>query len=151
MGAALQRASGALAGRDVRVTLDEGDEGILLGRFDFVHSLRVLVNLLENARKYAPPDAPVELSGAREDGWLVIRVADRGPGISSAEVEQVFTPFYRARGAQPDAGGAGLGLSIARRLAEAQGGALEYLPRPGGGSVFVFSLPAADLSLAVPH
>ncbi|HVH12222.1 MAG TPA: DUF4118 domain-containing protein, partial [Longimicrobium sp.] len=133
VGAALQRASGALAGRDVRVALDEGDGGILLGRFDFVHCLRVLVNLLENAQKYAPPDAPVELSAAREDGRLVIRVADRGPGIPPAEAERVFTPFYRARGAQPDAGGAGLGLSIARRLAEAQGGALEYLPRPGGG------------------
>jgi signal transduction histidine kinase len=48
----------------------------------------------------------------------------------------------------PDAGGAGLGLSISRRLAEAQGGALAVEPRPGGGSVFAFSLPAAELE---PH
>jgi two-component system sensor histidine kinase KdpD len=148
VGAALQRASGSLAGRDVRVEVDEVDGGILLGRFDFVHSLRVLVNLLENAHKYSPPLMPIELSAGREDGRLVFRVADRGPGIPPAEAEHAFAPFYRARGALPDAGGAGLGLSIARRLAEAQGGALEYLPRPGGGSVFVFSLPAADVNPA---
>jgi len=116
-----------------------------LGRFDFVQSLRVLVNLLENAQKYSPPLMPIELSAGREDGRLVFRVADRGPGIPPAEAEHAFAPFYRTRGAQPETGGAGLGLSIARRLAEAQGGALEYHPRPGGGSVFVFSLPAADV------
>jgi two-component system sensor histidine kinase KdpD len=146
-GAALQRAAGTLNGRDVRVSVDGGD-AILLGRFDFVHSLRVLVNLLENAHKYSPAGAPVELSAAREDGWLLFRVADRGPGIPPAEAEHAFAPFYRAGGAQPDVGGAGLGLSIARRLAEAQGGALDYAPRPGGGSIFTFSLPAADLPAA---
>jgi two-component system sensor histidine kinase KdpD len=145
VGAALQRAAGSLAGRDLRVEVDEVDGGILLGRFDFVHSLRVLVNLLDNAQKYSPPEMPIELSASREDGRLVFRVADRGPGIPPAEAEHAFAPFYRARGAQPDAGGAGLGLSIARRLAEAQGGALDYFARPGGGSVFVFSLPAAEL------
>lgn len=143
-GAALQRAAGTLRGREVAVSIPPGDP-LLLGRFDFVHSLRVLVNLLENAHKYSPAGAPVELSAAQEDGRLLFRVADRGPGIPPAEAEHAFAPFYRARGAQPDAGGAGLGLSIARRLAQAQGGALDYAPRPGGGSVFTFSLPAAAL------
>ncbi|HEX6911775.1 MAG TPA: DUF4118 domain-containing protein [Longimicrobium sp.] len=143
-GAALQRAAGTLGGREVAVEIAPG-EPILLGRFDFVHSLRVLVNLLENAHKYSPAGAPLELSAAREGGRLVFRVADRGPGIPPGEAEHAFAPFYRARGAQPDVGGAGLGLSIARRLAEAQGGALDYAPRPGGGSVFTFSLPAVEL------
>lgn len=144
VGAALQRASGTLEGRDVRARV-EGGEAMPLGRLDFVHSLRVLVNLLENAHKYSPADAPIELSAAREGGRLVFRVADRGPGIPPAEAEHAFAPFYRAGGAQPDAGGSGLGLSIARRLAEAQGGSLDYAPRPGGGSVFTFALPAAEL------
>lgn len=144
LGAALQRVSGSLAGREVRASLDPG-EPLLLGRFDFVHSLRVLVNLLENAHKYAPPGTPIDLSARRGGDRLLFEVADRGPGIPPSEAEQVFSPFYRARGAQPDVGGAGLGLSISRRLAEAQGGSLAYEPRPGGGSVFRFALPAADL------
>ena len=144
LGAALQRVSGSVAGREVRASLGPG-EPLLLGRFDFVHSLRVLVNLLENAHKYAPPGTPVDLAARREGARLVFEVADRGPGIPAPEAEQVFSPFYRASRAQPDVGGAGLGLSISRRLAEAQGGSLAYEPRPGGGSVFRFTLPAADL------
>ncbi|HEY0015038.1 MAG TPA: DUF4118 domain-containing protein [Longimicrobium sp.] len=144
VGAALQRVSGSLAGREVRARVEPG-EPVLVGRFDFVHSLRVLANLLENAHKYAPPGTPVDLAARRDGGLLLFEVADRGAGIPPSEAEHVFAPFYRSPGAPPDAGGAGLGLSIARRLAEAQGGALSYAPRPGGGSVFIFSLPAADV------
>jgi two-component system sensor histidine kinase KdpD len=57
----------------------------------------------------------------------------------------VFSPFYRPPNTPPDVGGAGLGLAIARRLAEAQGGRVEMEPRPGGGSVFRFDLPFAEL------
>jgi two-component system sensor histidine kinase KdpD len=71
-------------------------------------------------------------------------VADRGRGIVEAERERIFEPFYRAPGAPPDVGGAGLGLAIARRLATEQGGELRYAERPGGGSVFTLSLPATD-------
>ncbi len=145
LGAALQRVSGSLAAREVRASLDPG-EPLLLGRFDFVHSLRVLVNLLENAHKYAPAGTPVDLAARREGGRLVFEVADRGPGIPPAEAEQVFSPFHRAGRPRPDVGGAGLGLSISRRLAEAQGGSLTHEPRPGGGSVFRFAVPAADLA-----
>ncbi|CAA9293825.1 MAG: Osmosensitive K+ channel histidine kinase KdpD, partial [uncultured Gemmatimonadaceae bacterium] len=145
VGAALQRASGALAGRAVDVSLDPA-EPLLLGRFDFVHSLRVLVNLLENASKYSPPGAPVLLAARRAGDALEFEVSDRGPGVPDAEREAVFQPFYRPAGSPADAGGAGLGLSIARRLAEAQGGRLTYAPRPGGGSRFVLAVPAVDLA-----
>ena len=144
VGAALQRVSGGLAGREILASAGAGDS-ILLGRFDFVHALRVLVNLLENAHKYSPPGEPVGLSAERDGDRLVFRVADRGPGLSPADVERAFEPFYRRAGSEPDVGGAGLGLSIARGLAQAQGGELRYEPRPGGGSVFAFSVPAADL------
>jgi two-component system sensor histidine kinase KdpD len=144
LGAALQRVSGSLGGREIRARI-EGGETIPLARFDFVHSLRVLVNLLENAHKYAPPLTPLDVVAVRRGDRLAIEVADRGPGIPPAELDRVFAPFSRARGATPDASGAGLGLSIARRLADAQGGALEYVPREGGGSVFILSLPAVDL------
>lgn len=143
VGAALQRVAGPLAGRELRASVEPGDP-LLLGRFDFVHSLRVLVNLLENAHKYAPPGTPIDFAARRDGDRLVFEIADRGPGIPPSEAERVFAPFYRARGASSDAGGTGLGLSIARRLAEAQGGSLSYTPRPGGGSVFSLTLPAVD-------
>jgi len=143
-GAALQRVSGSVAGREIRVELHP-DEPLLLGRLDFVHSLRVLVNLLENAHKYAPAGTPVDLSVAGEGERLVFRVADRGPGVPEDERERIFEPFYRHPGVEADAGGAGLGLSISRRLARAQGGSLAFEPRPGGGSIFAFSVPIATL------
>ena len=143
LGAAIQRVSGALNGRTVDASIAPGDP-VILGRFDFVHSLRILGNLIDNALKYSPPGGIVEVTARRADQWLEFIVADRGPGVPPAERERIFESFYRPRGTASDAGGAGLGLSIARRLAEAQGGGVQYEPRDGGGSVFILRLPAAD-------
>jgi two-component system sensor histidine kinase KdpD len=147
IGAALQRTSGALGDRSLDVSLHPG-EPLLVGRFDFVHSLRVLVNLIENALKYSPAGAPVRLSVRRAGDVLEFLVEDRGPGVPPAERERIFDAFYRPADSPPDSGSAGLGLSIARRLAEAQGGGLRYEPRDGGGSRFVFSVPAVDFPAA---
>jgi two-component system sensor histidine kinase KdpD len=108
-----------------------------------VHSLRILANLVDNALKYAPVDTPVDVTGGLDNSEIVFRVADHGAGIPAAEQERLFTPFYRPAGRVADAGSAGLGLSIARRLAEAQSGTLRYSDRHGGGSVFELRLPAA--------
>ena len=146
IGAAQRQAQGLLSeGRKIKSVIDL-ESPALVGRFDFTHSLRILGNLLENALRYTPPRGSVELGVRREDESLVFTVADRGPGIPSAEVERIFHPFYRRVDAAPDVGRAGLGLSIARRLAEIQNGSLTYAPRPGGGSVFVLRLPAIDLA-----
>ena len=144
MGAAIQRVAGSVKGRKLNASLAP-DDPLLLGRFDFVHSLRVLVNLIENALKYSPPHSAVDLSAGRADDVLEFVVADRGPGVDPAERERIFEPFYRPTGVAPDGAGTGLGLSIARRLAEAQGGAVIYEPRSGGGSRFIFRVPAADV------
>jgi two-component system, OmpR family, sensor histidine kinase KdpD len=106
--------------------------------------VRVVVNLVENAHKYAPAGTPIEVTAARAGEWMHVMVADRGPGLAPGEQETAFESFRRAAGSPPDVGGAGLGLAIARRLAEAQGGRLTYAPREGGGSVFTLALPAAD-------
>jgi two-component system sensor histidine kinase KdpD len=107
-----------------------------------MHTLRSLVNLIENALKYSPSSTEVDVSVWREGAWMAFAVADRGPGIAPEDRERIFEPFYRGTGA-PDVGGTGLGLPIARRAADLQGGRLAYEPRPGGGSVFTLFLPAA--------
>ncbi len=141
IGAALQRAAGILKGRTVDV--DTPADELLTGRFDFSQSLRVLVNLLDNAVKYSPPGATIELHAARFGSRLTVEVRDRGPGVPEPERERIFEPFYRPPMVAPDVRGTGLGLSIARGLAEAQGGTLRYEPRAGGGSVFTLELPGA--------
>lgn len=148
MGAALQRVAGVAGDHELRAALDPSSP-VLVGRFDFSHTLRILVNLLENALKYAPPGTSVEFAARREGDQLLFTVADRGPGIPEAERERIFAPFYRPAGAPPDVGGAGLGLAIARGLARAQRGALDCTPNDEGGTTFTLSLPAADLDGAL--
>ena len=144
IGAAVRQTRGLFGDRPLRTVIDL-DRPALVGQFDFSHSLRVLCNLLENAVRYSPTAEPVELAARRDGDMLEFTVSDRGPGIAGADAARIFEPFYRAEGAVPDAGRAGLGLSIARTLAELQGGSVTYAPRPGGGSVFTVHLPATEL------
>jgi K+-sensing histidine kinase KdpD len=142
LGAVVQNVSGRPDRHRLKVALDD-PSSLSLGRFDFVHSLRILGNLVDNALKYAPVDTPVEVTGGVDHGEIVFRVADHGAGIPAAERDRIFTPFYRSPERMADAGSAGLGLSIARRLAEAQSGTLTYAERQGGGAVFELRLPAS--------
>ncbi|MBL8989404.1 MAG: DUF4118 domain-containing protein [Gemmatimonadetes bacterium] len=144
VGAVLQRVAGVLGDRRLSVSLPS-DGPLIVGRFDLGHSIRILVNLVENAHKYSPPGPPIELEVTVEDDRIVVAVMDRGPGVPDAERDRIFEPFYRPGAAPPDGGSAGLGLAIARWLAEAQGGSLSHEPRTGGGSRFVLRLPAARL------
>lgn len=145
IGATLQRLAG-VPGRERIVVRLPSDGTLPTGRMDFVQSLRVLGNLLENALRHSPGDRAVELEVDVEGRNLVFRVLDRGLGIRDADRDRIFEAFQRGTSAAPEKGaGAGLGLAIARSLAEAQGGALEYSARPGGGSAFVFSLPAESV------
>lgn len=149
MGSALQMVGGGSLGREVRAAIDPADP-LLVGRFDLVHSTRILGNLLENALKYGPAGQAIDFTVRRAGGDLVFDVADRGPGIPAAEQERIFTPFYRSPSVLPDVGGTGLGLAIARGLAEAQHGSLTCAARDGGGSVFTLRLPAVDLTAELP-
>jgi two-component system sensor histidine kinase KdpD len=144
VGAVTRQVAGLLNGRRL-VTAVDVKQPALVGRFDFVQSLRILNNLLENAVRLSPPTAAIELTVRRVGQTLRFAVADRGPGVPMEERDRIFEPFYRTSGAVPDGGRMGLGLSIARRLAEAQGGTVRYEPRPGGGSVLSLELPAVDL------
>jgi two-component system sensor histidine kinase KdpD len=144
IGAAVRQTKGLFANRSLRTVIDLASP-TLVGHFDFSQSLRVLCNLLENALRYSPANECVELAARRDGDTLVFSVSDRGPGVDPADVTRIFEPFYRSSNSPPDAGRAGLGLSIARTLAELQGGSLEYARRPGGGSIFSLRLPATEL------
>ncbi|MEO7085936.1 MAG: ATP-binding protein [Gemmatimonadaceae bacterium] len=141
LGAAAQQSSGRLNGRELRIKV-LSEDALLFGRFDFSQTLRALVNLIENAAKYSPRDQPIDLSARRDGKWLVFAVADRGPGVPLEDRSQIFEPFFRRASSSPDAGGVGLGLSIARGIAEAQGGAVSLTDRDGGGSVFSLAVPS---------
>ena len=106
--------------------------------------LRILFsNLLDNAVKYTPPGGSVALRARGEDGLVRVSVEDSGPGIAEEDLERIFDRFYRAdRSRSRDTGGAGLGLSIARRIAELHGGRVSVHSRPGEGSAFEVVLPA---------
>jgi len=143
LGAAAQQVSGRLQGRELHVHVT-AEGPLLFGRFDFAQTLRALVNLIENAAKYSPESEAIDLSARREGRWLAFDVSDRGPGVAADQRERIFEPFYR-RGGQADAGSTGLGLSIARGIAEAQGGTVSLRDRDGGGSVFSLRVPAIDI------
>jgi two-component system sensor histidine kinase KdpD len=141
----VQRVEGVLGARSLSVELSP-DGDLLFGRFDLAHSVRILVNLVENAHKYAPKDTPIELRARRNGDRVEVTVSDHGPGVPAPEAERVFEPFNRSPALPPDVGSAGLGLAIARRLAEAQSASLRYEPRVGGGSVFTYSFPAVEFT-----
>ena len=104
----------------------------------------VLANLIGNAHKFSPSDAPITVSARARDRTLEITVRDHGPGIPEAERERIFDRFYQVqRGADRRAGGAGLGLYIARAYITAMHGRLWVESAPGAGSVFHIALPTA--------
>jgi len=110
---------------------------------------QALVNLLENAAKYSPEGATIEVTAALDAGQLVIGIADRGPGVSPGEEERIFEKFYRST-VHEQVGGAGLGLTIVRAIALAHGGRVWVEARAGGGSVFRLALPLGGTPPSLP-
>jgi signal transduction histidine kinase/ActR/RegA family two-component response regulator len=106
---------------------------------------QILLNLLSNAVKYNRQGGRVELEcGPGDDGRLRIQVVDTGPGIAAEAMGQLFVPFERLGNEQSGVEGAGLGLPLSRRLAEAMGGTLDVASEPGQGSSFWVELPQAE-------
>ena len=104
---------------------------------------RIVDNLVNNALSYSDTPAAVSLSATRSDGRIALRVSDQGLGIPEGERERIFGRFVRGAGAERTSG-TGLGLYVSRECARRMGGELaQERTRPGEGSTFVLSLPAA--------
>jgi signal transduction histidine kinase len=140
----VERMHPLFAARSSRISLQAPAE--CRARFDAMRIEQVLVNLLDNALKYATPDASVEVSArsVAVDGrpMLEVAVADDGPGIAPEERERVFQAYVRGRGCGPT--GLGLGLALCKRIVEGHGGSLWLGEGPGGGCRFAFNLPQAE-------
>lgn len=106
--------------------------------------LRLLRNLLENAVRHSPTGGAVQVRCEEDGGWVELTVQDEGPGVAEVDRERIFEAFYRgARERAANDGGTGLGLTIAREIAEAHGGELRLLEREATGARFLLKLPAA--------
>jgi len=137
IGSALEQLGDRVRERSIAVAVPPN---LPLVPLDFVLSVQVLVNLLDNALKYSPPDAPIEIGATLRHDQLEIKVADRGRGIPEQHLERVFEKFFRAASGETP-GGSGLGLSICKGLIEAQHGRIWAEHRSNGGTEIIFSLP----------
>src|SRR6185295_8499812 len=116
------------------------------GRFDADHLGRILDALIDNAVKFTSAGSQIQLRMQRtrehDSAWIRIDVADDGPGIPSDQLRDVFEPFRQGDNSMTrTAGGMGMGLALAQRLAEGMGGRLSVETEPGGGSTFSLLLP----------
>lgn len=121
-------------------------------KFDFAGSLplvpldpilieQVLINLIENAIKYAPNSSYIKISTQLHEKTILLKIADRGPGINKEEVDNLFEKFYQGKKSVRNDTGFGLGLAICKNIITAHGGKIWAENRKEGGAVFYISLP----------
>lgn len=124
--------------KGLRVTTDLPDHAFLRG--DLKKLQRMVINLLDNALKYTPPEGTIRLSIERNQEKVVITISDSGIGISPNDLPRIFDRFYQCDQSRSK-GGAGLGLSLARAIARAHGGDITVMSAPDEGSQFTVTLP----------
>jgi two-component system sensor histidine kinase KdpD len=109
-------------------------------RMDMALMTQVLVNLLDNALKYSPPESSIEIAARLLDDKLTMEVADHGPGVPEADLKRIFEKFYRLP-VPEGAGGTGLGLAICKGFVEAHGGKISAENHAGRGLKVIITLP----------
>jgi two-component system sensor histidine kinase KdpD len=117
------------------------DDNLPLLRINYTQIDLVITNLLENAAKYTPPDAPIEIEIRRVADALEVRVNDHGPGIPDGLVTHLFDRFMRGAAPERHGDGTGLGLAICKGIVEAHGGRIWVENLPAGGARFTVRLP----------
>ena len=122
------------------IELNIADDAV--ARVDAKRITEVLVQLLENAAKYSPPESMIRVTSELRDGKLEVSVADQGVGIDDMEQALIFDKFYRGKSERYRVQGTGMGLAIAKAIIEAHGGTIRVTSQTGSGSVFSFTIPA---------
>ncbi len=126
--------------RNCQVSLKMAADCTISGRQQLIE--RAIENVLRNAIKYSPENSQVEVTLSEHDRSLVIRIADRGPGVSEADIGKLFEPFYRcAEDRNRSTGGTGLGLAIALHAVKLHNGSIRLKNRDGGGFIAEIILP----------
>jgi two-component system sensor histidine kinase KdpD len=136
--AALEHCRNSLGSRAVNVQVADN---LPLVRVDVARAREVLVQLIENANQYSPPDEPITITAEANGNFVTTSVADRGAGIDDPEQALIFEKFYRGKDQRYSVEGTGMGLPIAKAIVEAHGGTMSLTSQRGRGSVFSFSLP----------
>jgi signal transduction histidine kinase len=135
------RHAGAFRQSEVALAV-EAPPGLPAVKADGARLVRLLSNLLDNARRHTPPGGTVRLAARADANAVTVEVEDTGPGIDPDVLPHVFERYYRGTDARTRrAGGTGLGLAIARAIAEAHGGRLEAESLPDAGARFRLTLP----------
>jgi two-component system, OmpR family, sensor histidine kinase KdpD len=137
--AAVEQSKGVLGPHPVEIRVPASIPKVSM---DAVRIAEALKQLLENAAKYSPAQAPITITAEVRDSQLITSVSDQGPGIDDFEQTLIFDKFYRGRGQRYSVQGTGMGLAITKAIIEAHGGALSVMSQLGHGSVFSFALPA---------
>lgn len=136
------------AAKQIKVTFEASAEAPIRGDETLIR--RMLLNLLDNAIKYTPPDGSISVRCETQSGSYQLQVKDSGPGISPELQPRIFERFFRGDKArsrrEEDSGGAGLGLSIGAWIAAAHGGKLELTRSDGTATVFTAILPKSPAS-----
>nr|MDP9360329.1 HAMP domain-containing histidine kinase [Acidobacteriota bacterium] len=129
--------------RRVELTCSAPEDMVIVADEELIH--RLVLNLVENAVKFTPAGGRVHVAVQAESGICTIRVTDTGVGIPPDDQTRIFERFFRGDRARPqNAGGAGLGLPIARWIAEVHGGELRLEHSDTEGSVFAAVLPVTS-------
>jgi signal transduction histidine kinase len=133
-----------LIAREISLSVNLPDN-LPLVNIDWQRVNQVLHNILENAVAHTPKGGTIKMAAGEKDKWVEVSVSDTGEGIPAEDLPHIFERFYRVDKSRARAtGGSGLGLTIAKRLVEAHGGAITVQSRVGEGSRFSFTLPIAE-------
>lgn len=136
VGEVLDRCSVVTRNHKIKVDIPESLPSALM---DFPMMTEVLTNLVENAAKYSPEGTEIKISAIREQDQMIIQVKDQGLGIPSSDLNHIFDKFYRGSQSQYSEG-TGMGLAIAKGIAQAHGGNIWVETEVGKGTCFHFSL-----------
>ena len=121
---------------------------LILARMDAKLIVQVIINIVDNAIKYTPPDSVIEINTREEEGMVVVSISDDGPGIPDDQKEKVFEMFYTGANKIADSRRSlGLGLSLCKSIITAHGGTITLSDHEPTGTVFTFTLPVGEVEL----